>query len=129
MQGRGRGKGKEKRPPKRPFSFTIPRPDGPIAQWLEQGTHNPLVPGSSPGGPTTFPPRRAGTTTRHLRRLFPGRSRGDIRRGGRLVRALLPGAAGFHGGAKTAFLGGSGMANQNTAKKGNGGNLGFEAEL
>ena len=25
---------------------------GPIAQWLEQGTHNPLVPGSSPGGPT-----------------------------------------------------------------------------
>ena len=26
---------------------------GPIAQWLEQGTHNPLVPGSSPGGPTT----------------------------------------------------------------------------
>lgn len=25
---------------------------GPIAQWLEQRTHNPLVPGSSPGGPT-----------------------------------------------------------------------------
>src|SRR5690606_13508431 len=25
---------------------------GPIAQWSEQGTHNPLVPGSSPGGPT-----------------------------------------------------------------------------
>jgi hypothetical protein len=27
---------------------------GPIAQRLEQGTHNPLVPGSNPGGPT-FP--------------------------------------------------------------------------
>ena len=26
--------------------------DGPIAQRLEQRTHNPLVPGSSPGGPT-----------------------------------------------------------------------------
>src|SRR3990167_1020535 len=25
---------------------------GPIAQWLERGTHNPSVPGSSPGGPT-----------------------------------------------------------------------------
>jgi hypothetical protein len=25
---------------------------GPIAQRLEQGTHNPLVPGSNPGGPT-----------------------------------------------------------------------------
>src|SRR5213076_2310507 len=24
---------------------------GPIAQRLEQGTHNPLVPGSNPGGP------------------------------------------------------------------------------
>src|SRR5690606_19810565 len=28
------------------------RDDGPIAQWSEQGTHNPLVPGSNPGGPT-----------------------------------------------------------------------------
>ena len=26
---------------------------GPIAQWSEQRTHNPLVPGSSPGGPTS----------------------------------------------------------------------------
>src|SRR5439155_21790879 len=25
---------------------------GPIAQWLEQATHNRLVPGSNPGGPT-----------------------------------------------------------------------------
>ena len=27
---------------------------GSIAQRLEQGTHNPLVPGSNPGGPTGF---------------------------------------------------------------------------
>jgi hypothetical protein len=27
--------------------------DGPVAQWLEQGTHNPLVVGSIPTGPTT----------------------------------------------------------------------------
>jgi hypothetical protein len=26
--------------------------DGLVAQWLEQGTHNPLVPGSNPGGPS-----------------------------------------------------------------------------
>src|SRR5215813_1197152 len=26
--------------------------DGPVAQRSEQGTHNPLVPGSNPGGPT-----------------------------------------------------------------------------
>ena len=24
---------------------------GPVAQWLEQGTHNPLVGGSNPSGP------------------------------------------------------------------------------
>lgn len=29
-------------------------PAGPIAQRLEQRTHNPLVPGSNPGGPTKF---------------------------------------------------------------------------
>jgi hypothetical protein len=28
-----------------------PLSHGPIAQRLEQGTHNPLVPGSNPGGP------------------------------------------------------------------------------
>ena len=28
---------------------------GPIAQWSEQGTHNPLVAGSSPAGPTNPP--------------------------------------------------------------------------
>ncbi len=27
---------------------------GPVAQRLEQGTHNPLVGGSNPSGPTTF---------------------------------------------------------------------------
>ena len=27
---------------------------GPIAQWLERPAHNRFVPGSSPGGPTTF---------------------------------------------------------------------------
>ena len=26
---------------------------GPVAQWLEQGTHNPLVGGSNPSGPTS----------------------------------------------------------------------------
>ena len=28
---------------------------GPVAQRLEQGTHNPLVPGSNPGGPSPKP--------------------------------------------------------------------------
>ena len=28
---------------------------GPIAQWLEQGSHKPLVPGSNPGGPISLP--------------------------------------------------------------------------
>ena len=27
---------------------------GAVAQWLEQGTHNPLVVGSNPTGPTLF---------------------------------------------------------------------------
>src|SRR5947209_13419192 len=30
----------------------VPKKHGPVAQRLEQGTHNPLVPGSNPGGPT-----------------------------------------------------------------------------
>jgi hypothetical protein len=29
--------------------------EGPVAQRLEQGTHNPLVGGSNPSGPTNFP--------------------------------------------------------------------------
>jgi putative endonuclease len=33
---------------------------GALAQWLEQGTHNPLVPGSNPGGPTNAKRGRAG---------------------------------------------------------------------
>lgn len=33
-------------------STTLCRRCGPIAQRLEQRTHNPLVPGSNPGGPT-----------------------------------------------------------------------------
>ncbi len=28
------------------------RQHGPVAQWLEQGTHNPLVGGSNPSRPT-----------------------------------------------------------------------------
>ena len=31
---------------------------GPVAQWLEQGTHNPLVGGSTPPGPTFLTPCR-----------------------------------------------------------------------
>ncbi len=31
---------------------------GPVAQRLEQGTHNPLVPGSNPGGPSLRSRRR-----------------------------------------------------------------------
>jgi hypothetical protein len=34
-----------------PFRFTYE--NGPVAQRLEQGTHNPLVPGSNPGGPSS----------------------------------------------------------------------------
>ena len=43
---------------------------GPIAQRLEQQTHNLLVPGSNPGGPTTYRPGPAdlwliGANSRH----------------------------------------------------------------
>ena len=31
---------------------SAPLLSGPVAQWLEQGTHNPLVAGSNPAGPT-----------------------------------------------------------------------------
>ncbi len=54
-----------------------PRQNGPVAQWLEQGTHNPLVVGSNPTGPTL----RA--------RRFTGR-RGS-RRGARGLRGVHPG--------------------------------------
>ena len=33
---------------------------GPVAQRLEQRTHNPLVPGSNPGGPTNVKGVRPG---------------------------------------------------------------------
>jgi hypothetical protein len=33
--------------------FNIRGRRGPVAQRLEQGTHNPLVPGSNPGGPSS----------------------------------------------------------------------------
>jgi hypothetical protein len=39
-------------PADQPEIRQLPAVEGPIAQWLEQRTHNPLVPGSSPGGPT-----------------------------------------------------------------------------
>ena len=32
--------------------FNLEATRGPVAQRLEQGTHNPLVPGSNPGGPS-----------------------------------------------------------------------------
>jgi hypothetical protein len=32
------------------------RHEGPVAQRLEQGTHNPLVGGSNPSGPTKITP-------------------------------------------------------------------------
>src|SRR6266480_3470427 len=34
------------------FSCQFTYENGPVAQRLEQGTHNPLVPGSNPGGPS-----------------------------------------------------------------------------
>jgi hypothetical protein len=34
-----------------PVCYASMRKYGPVAQRLEQGTHNPLVPGSNPGGP------------------------------------------------------------------------------
>ena len=34
-------------------------PGGPLAQWLELRTHNPLVGGSNPSGPTNKSPRLA----------------------------------------------------------------------
>src|SRR5690606_16414440 len=40
-----------------PFAlfFSTSLPKGAIAQWLEQRTHNPSVPGSNPGCPTFLP--------------------------------------------------------------------------
>ena len=41
-------------------------PSGPVAQRLEQGTHNPLVGGSNPSGPTSLPPLKASRFNRKL---------------------------------------------------------------
>ncbi|SPE54804.1 hypothetical protein SBV1_1940017 [Verrucomicrobia bacterium] len=41
--------------PPRAFAATLLLIDGPIAQWLEQATHNRLVGGSNPSGPTNSP--------------------------------------------------------------------------
>ncbi len=49
---------------------------GPIAQRLEQGTHNPLVPGSNPGGPISLP-------------IFPLPIANLFRLTGRWLRVLL----------------------------------------
>jgi hypothetical protein len=43
---------------------------GPVAQWLEQGTHNPLVGGSNPSGPT----RSLKTFVKEVLRLAYARS-------------------------------------------------------
>src|SRR4051794_27128894 len=37
---------------------------GPVAQWSEQGTHNPSVAGSIPAGPTTLTSRTSGLRVR-----------------------------------------------------------------
>ena len=49
---------------------------GPIAQRLEQGTHNPLVPGSNPGGPNSNFRFRIGG----FRKGRSGNRRSDCRR-------------------------------------------------
>ncbi len=36
------------------LSYSLSHYGGPVAQRLEQGTHNPLVLGSNPSGPTIF---------------------------------------------------------------------------
>src|SRR5690606_29597903 len=110
------------------------RGGGPIAQRSEQGTHNPLVPGSSPGGPTISPApkvcwydNRAPGAVLHCagpRAIYV------VRRVERLVRARRCEApAGFRGVEESMIKGESRMARRNAARKSNGGSLGFEAEL
>ena len=41
---------------------------GPLAQRLEQWTHNPLVPGSNPGGPTKLQPANVESPVRSGKR-------------------------------------------------------------
>src|SRR5271170_7820246 len=63
-------------PPKSPKSYKINALAlvGPVAQRLEQRTHNPLVPGSNPGGPTKLPRSQAAHTP-PLTSLTYGRAR------------------------------------------------------
>ena len=49
---------------------------GSIAQRLEQGTHNPLVPGSNPGGPTDFRGNRSGSG-KFIHQLWTGSYNGE----------------------------------------------------
>jgi hypothetical protein len=57
-----------------PVRFTYE--NGPVAQRLEQGTHNPLVPGSNPGGPSLgFGAARKG---QHASRRAPPVSNEDV---------------------------------------------------
>ena len=52
--------------------FKIYRSVGPVAQRLEQATHNRLVPGSNPGGPTnSIHERRLIRLQQRLRVFFP----------------------------------------------------------
>ena len=43
--------------------FSLHLQHGPVAQWSEQGTHNPLVAGSIPAGPTGPPAHRPSRTS------------------------------------------------------------------
>jgi hypothetical protein len=44
---------------------------GPVAQWLERRTHNPLVVGSNPTGPTNFGEKWSGRRDLNPRPLGP----------------------------------------------------------
>src|SRR5690606_36450209 len=104
------------------------RGGGPIAQRSEQGTHNPLVPGSSPGGPTISPAPKVcwyddGAPGAVVRCAGP-RAMQVVRRVERLVRARRGEArAGFRGVDESMIKGESRMARRNAARKSNGGSL------
>ena len=62
---------------------------GPIAQWLEQATHNRLVPGSNPGGPTKF--RMATCRLARPAELVASLELGSLEEARALERAKPPG--------------------------------------